>query len=291
MHRLQGRFERSPPVFASPAYTGGLVHREGLDAAGTVAIVSVAAKRIEGKRAANDQVLQDAVDHAAEKVRSGLSSARKWKVLNASDLREGRTALASFGSANRAELSALFPQPADQERARGVMSSELAGWKEQFIGTKGLAVIPREALLPDEETTQKDTTLRPLMLQQAGKLCKGLKVDAVAFVQVRYSISHPRENTFIVTDDRTDGLLGLTVTLTIVDREGKIIVDMGLRQVNERARSQDLLPLYRGAGKDAVRPENIDLGDPKKKVARTFATLIDESVADLMDELKDALTQ
>jgi hypothetical protein len=271
---------------------GGLVRHDALERTGKLALVSVAAKRVaDGKRDANDQVLQDAVEHAADKVRSGLAGVRKWKVVSATDLREGKMALGSFGSVNRAELAAVFPQPQDQDRAREVAAAELAGWKERFLGAKGLAVVPREALLPDDEETQKDAALRPLMLQQAGKLAQGLGMDAVAFVQVRYSITHPRESAFIVTDDRTDGLLGLTVTLTIVNREGTVIVDMGLRPVNESARSRDLLPLYRGAGRDAVKPEHLDLADPKKKVARAIATLIDESVADLMTELKAALAK
>ena len=271
---------------------GVLVRQEALETTGKLALVSVVTKRVtDGKRSGNDQVLQDAVEHAADKVRWGLSGIRKWKVVSVPDLKEGKRALSSFGSANRAELASVFPQPQDQDRAREVSAAELTGWKGQFIGAKGLAVLPREALLPDDEEAQKDTTLRPLMLQQAGKLCKGLQVDAVALVQVRYAISHPRESAFIVTDDRTDGLLGLTVTLTIVDKEGTIIVDMGLRPVNDNARSRDLLPLYRGAGRDAVKAENIDLADPKKKVARAFTTLIDESIADLVAELKAALAK
>ena len=268
----------------------GMLHREGLEATGNIAVVSVVAQRVpEGKREANDQVLQASVEHAAVTVRSGLAEVRKWKVLDGLERKEARRELSSFGSPNLAELAALFPQPPDQEHAREVAAAELAAWKEQFIGLKGLPVIPREALLPDEERTQKDAAVRPLMLQQAGKLCKGLQVDAVAFVQARYAITHPRESAFIVTDDRTDGLLTVAVTLTIVDQQGAIIADMGLRPLNERSRSRDLLPVYRGTGRDAVRPENIDLADPKKKVARAFAALLDESVGDLMAELKTAL--
>jgi hypothetical protein len=92
-----------------------------------------------------------------------------------------------------------------------------------------------------------------------------------------------------VTDERTDGLLTVSATLVIVDKTGKIIVDMGLRPTNERSRSRDLLPLYRGAGKDAVKAANIDLADPKKKVANALNALIVGSVADLMEALKAEL--
>jgi len=111
----------------------------------------------------------------------------------------------------------------------------------------------------------------------------------VAMVHVRYAVTHPRENAFIVTDDRTDGLLAVSATLVAVDKSGKIILDAGLRPAYDSSRRRDLLPIFRGAGKDAVKPQNIDLADPKKKVRRAFTELAEESVNDLMESLKEAL--
>ena len=267
-----------------------LVHREGIDATARIAVVSVVMPRVaDNNREGNRLLLQAAVDQAAEDFRTGLTGVRNWNVIDPSKVKGAKEALPSFGTATRGDLVALFPQPAEQVHAREAVSAELAGWKEQFIGAKGLPVIPREALLPDEELTQKDPAVRPVMLQQAGKLCAALQVDAVAFAQVRYTISHPRESAFIVTDERTDGLLALSATLVVVNRKGSVIIDMGLRPVDDSSRSRDLLPLYRGAGKDAVKRSNIDLVDPKKKVARAFTALIDEAVGDLMTELKAEL--
>ncbi len=104
-------------------------------------------------------------------------------------------------------------------------------------------------------------------------------------------MTHPREKAFIVTDERTDGKLALTATLVIVDKTGKIIVDMGVRPINEHSPSRDLLPLYRGVGKDAIAAANIDLADPKKKISLAFSALIDAAVADLITSLKAELTK
>jgi hypothetical protein len=126
------------------------------------------------------------------------------------------------------------------------------------------------------------------MLQQAGKLCIALGADAVAFAEFRASIDRPRPATFIVTDGRTDGALTMAATLVVVDRTGRIIVDLGQARPDDVTRMRDLLPLYKGAGKDAVKDENIDLGDPKKKVSQGFSGLIEETTADLMEAFKKA---
>jgi hypothetical protein len=126
------------------------------------------------------------------------------------------------------------------------------------------------------------------MLQQAGKLCTALDADAVAFVQFQATIDHPRPATFIVTDGRTDGALTMAATLVVVDRTGRIIVDLGQARPGDPGRTRDLLPLYKGAGKDAIKDENIDLSDPKKKVSQAFSGLIEETTADLMEAFKKA---
>ena len=267
-----------------------LVHRERIDATARIAVVSVVMPRIaESKREANTAVLQAAVNEAADEVRTGLAGVRNWKVLDAAKVQGAKAALASFGSASRGDLAALFPRPEEQTHAREAVGAEAAAWNDRFIGAAGLPVIPREALLPDEELTQQDEAVRPVLRQQAGRLCKELMVDAVVFSHLRFAVTHPRESSFIVTDDRTDGLLALSATLVMVDKTGRIIVDMGLRPIDERSRHRDLLPLYRGAGKEAVQAANIDLADPKKKVARALSSLVSESVTDLMDLLKAEL--
>ncbi len=113
----------------------------------------------------------------------------------------------------------------------------------------------------------------------------------MAFAHVRCAVSHPRENAFIVTDERTDGLMALSATLVIVDKTGRIIVDMGPRPIDRNSPFRDMLPLYRGAGKDAVTAANVDLADPKKKVQRALTQLTEEAVADVMTGLKGELRQ
>ncbi|HEY6010014.1 MAG TPA: hypothetical protein VIX18_00985, partial [Nitrospirota bacterium] len=61
----------------------------------------------------------------------------------------------------------------------------------------------------------------------------------------------------------------------------RIIADTGPPENEKRVRTRDLLPVYLGAGKDAVRRENIDLGDSRKKIAQAFRSLVEETSADL----------
>lgn len=265
------------------------VHREDLEATGKIALVSTVMPRVaDTTHEANRKILQAAVDRAAVQVRTGLAGVRPWKVLDAAAINKGRTAV-SFGKVSLKDLSVLFPETNEQNRMREAVSAEIESWRERFIGAAGLPIIPREGLAPDEEQSQKDPAIRTVLLDQAGKLCSELHVDAVVFAHVRCTITHPREKAFIVTDERTDGQLALSATLVIVDKTGRIVVDMDVRPVDEHSPSRDLLPLYLGKGKEAVTAANIDLADPKKKVSQTFSPLVDAAVADLMARLKAEL--
>ncbi len=271
---------------------GRMVQRPDLlNAAGRIALVSTVMPRVaDTSREANRKVLQATIDHGAAQIRTGLVGIRPWKVLDAAAVDHGK-AILSFGNVSHYDLSALFPDVNEQNRVREEAVAQAEQWRERFIGAAGLPVIPREAFAPDDGEPVKDPSIRAVLLDQAGKLCAALQVDAVAFVQVRCTVAHPREKAFIVTDERTDGMLALSATLVVVDKTGNIIVDMGARPVNERSPSRDLLPLYRGAGKDAIAEANIDLADPKKKISQAFPALIDEAFADLMASLKAEFTK
>ncbi len=266
---------------------GRLVPRPDLlEAAGRIALASTVMPRVaDTSHEANRKVLQAAVDHAAAQVRTGLAGIRPWKVLDASAIDHGKAVL-SFGNVSHYDLSALVPDVNEQNRVREAASAQTELWRERFIGAAGLPVIPREAFAPDEGEPVTDPSIRAVLLEQAGKLCAALQVDAVAVAQVRCTVAHPREKAFIVTDERTDGMLALSATLLIVDKTGTIIVDTGVRPISERSPSRDLLPLYRGAGREAITAGNIDLADPKKKISQAFSALIDTAVADLMTSLK-----
>ncbi len=271
--------------------TGRLAHREVLDSTSRIALVSTVMPRIADTASeANRKVLQAAVDHAAARVLAGLAGLRPWTVLDAAVIDRGKEAM-SFGDVSRMDLSDLFREANEQNRVRDAVGAEMTSWRERFIGATGLPIIPREALASGMGLARKDPAIRTVLLDQAGKLCNKLEVDAVAIAQVQCTVTHPREKAFIVTEERTDGLLALSATLLVVDKTGTIIVDMGLRPIDGRSPSRDLLPLYRGAGEEAVAPVNIDLADPKKKIAQAFTVLVDDAVADLMASLKSELSQ
>jgi hypothetical protein len=274
-----------------PALSGcsaRLVDREGIDAATRVAVVSVVMPRVaDVSREGNRAVLQTSVNAASERVRAGLAAAHTWTVIDPVKERKGKT-VQSFGRVSEGDIADQVPDAAERKRVRGAVLQTLSAWREGLVGAEGLPVIPRAAFAPGDERTETEPAVRQVMLQQAGKLCGALQVDAVVFVHLRASIDHPRAGTFIVTDGRTDGMLRMAATLVIVDRRGRIIADLGWPPLDHSARTRDLLPVYKGAGRDFVRDEFIDLADPKKKAAQAFTSLVDESVADLMQRLMTA---
>jgi hypothetical protein len=266
-----------------------MVNREGIDAAGRIALVSVALPGVDGaSRDANRAVLAGVADHASDELRKGLAGLRRWSVLDASKGQSGR-ALQDFGKVTDKELSSLVPNADERAKARELFLAEQKAWHRRFVGPQGLLAVPREALLPDEEVVQKDPAVRAVALRQAAELCGALQVHAVAFAQLRLSVRH-LGSAYIVTDGpRTDGTAGMSASLVIVDRNGNIILDSGVRPVAGRSPSRDLLPVYRGGGRDEVVDENIDLADPQKKVPQALKALADEAVADLMKDLMKTL--
>ena len=265
---------------------GKHLDRQGLDASGSIAVVSVVLPRVADiSREPNRAVLQASVDRARERMHAGLAGVHSWKVLDPVKQQQGKT-IKAFVRATDEDLAALFPAPEARTRVGGLLQQERPQWAEKFIGAEGLPVIPRGAFAGNDDDSPAEPELQQVMLQQAGKLCAALKVDAVAFVHLRAAITHPRETAFIVTDGRTDGLLRMAATIVIVDKAGRVIVDQGWPKLDDNARARDLLPLYRGAGKDYVKDENIDLGDSRKKVMQAFSALTDEAVADLLADLQ-----
>jgi hypothetical protein len=269
--------------------SGKHLDRQGLDATSKIAVVSVVMPRVADiSREHNRSVLQASVNRALESTTSGLAGVHSWIVLDPVKEKKVKTVRA-FGKVSDADLVVLFPAAEERSHAATSVGQALAQWKDAFLGAEGLPTIPHKAFLADDDGQQPEEAVRKVMLQEAGRLCAALKVDAVAFVHLRASISHPRESAFIVSDNRTDGMLRMAATMVIMDKTGRIIVDRGWPRLDGTARSKDLLPLYKGAGKDFVKVENIDLGDTRKKVFHAFSTLTDEAIADLLEDLRAAV--
>jgi hypothetical protein len=269
---------------------GAVVQKESIAETNRIAIVSVVMPRVaDSARESNRAALQTVVDRALVRVQAELKTVRTWTVVDAADYK-GKLAVTSLGKVSDEEIAALFPSGEERQTAREMIERELSQWKQSFIGAKGLPVVPRSALVPDRDEKSAPALVPQIMQKQAARLCSTLNVDAVAFVHVPASITHPRPKTFIVSNNRTDGAIRAAQTIVIVDKTGRIIADMGWPSLN-RARSRDLLPLYRGSGQDAVKQENIDLGDPRNKIEQEFSSLIDETASDMVKRLKKALAR
>ena len=276
------------PAVLTGCMGGATVKKDGIAETGRIAIVSVVMPRIaDTTRESNRAALQAFVERALVRVQADLKSVRSWTVVDPAGYK-GSSTVMSFGMVSDKEIAALFPSDGERKIARETIARELAQWKKTFIGAKALPIVPHSALVRDQGEKSALAMIPPIMQQHAARLCSVLNVDAVAFVHVLASITHPRPKTFIVSGNRTDGTLHVAQTMVIMDKTGQIIVDMGWPALDEHARSRDLLPLYAGSGHEAVKQENIDLGDPKNKIAQAFSSLIDETAADMIKGLKKA---
>jgi hypothetical protein len=276
------------PAVLTGCMGGAMVKKDSIAETGRIAIVSVVMPRIaDTAKESNRTALQAFVERALVRVQADLKSVRNWTVVDPAGYK-GSSAVMSFGAVSDEEIAALFPSGGERKTARGTIARELSQWKGTFIGAKALPVVPRSALVRDQGEKSALAMIPPVMQKHAARLCSVLNVDAVAFVHVLASITHPRPKTFIVSGNRTDGTLHVAQTMVIVDKRGRIIADMGWPVLDEHARSRDLLPLYAGSGQDAVKQENIDLGDPKNKIVQAFSSLIDETAADMIKGLKKA---
>ena len=265
-----------------------MVKKDRIAETGRIAIVSVVMPRFaDTARESNRIALQTFVERVLVRVHSGLKTVRNWTVVDPAGYKGGSVVM-SFGMVSDEEVSALYPSGEGRRAARGLIDRERSQWKQSFIGAKALPVIPRSALVPDQGEKSALAMIPPVMQKQAARLCSELNVDAVVFVHVLASITHPRPKTFIVSGNRTDGAVHAAQTMVIVDKTGRIIADLGWPSLDTGARSRDLLPLYEGSGQDAVRQENIDLGDPKNKIVRALSSLIDETTSDMIERLKKA---
>jgi len=277
------------PAVLSGCMGGAIVKKDGIAGTDRIAIVSVVMPRIaDTARESNRTALQAFVERALARVQVDLKSVRGWTIVDPAEYK-GSPAIMSFGVVSDEELAALFPSEGERTIARETIARELAQWKGVFMGAKALLIVPHAGLVLNKSEKSAPSTVPSIMQKHAARLCSVLNVDAVAFVHVLASITHPRPKTFIVSGNRTDGTLHVAQTMVIVDKTGRIIVDMGWPALDEHARSRDLLPLYAGTGQDAVKQENIDLGDPRNKIVQAFFSLIDETAADMIKGLKKAV--
>jgi hypothetical protein len=267
---------------------GVMLKKDSIAETGRIAIVSVVIPRIaDTDKESNRTALQIFVERAFVRVQSDLKTVRNWTVVDPMSYKGG-PAVMSFSAVSDGEIAALFPSAKERKTAKAMIARELSQWKQAFIGARALPVVPRSALVRDQNEKTALAMIPPVIQKHATRLCSALNVDAVAFVYVLASITHPRPKTFIVSGNRTDGTLHMAQTMVIVDKTGRIIADMGWPSLDEDSRSRDLLPLYVGSGQDAVKQENIDLGDSRDKIVQAFSSLIDETAADMIKSLKKA---
>jgi hypothetical protein len=275
-------------VLAGCLYSMGEVKKDRIAETRRIAIVSVVIPRIaDTTRDNNRAVLQTSVQRALGRVQHDLTSVRNWTVVDSSRYR-GLTSVLSISRVPNEEIAAQFPSLKERRRAKAAISSELSQWKRSFVGAKGLPVVPRSGLIPNDEDNSALAIIPVTLRKRAGKLCRVLNVDAVAFVDISATITHEKADKFYIKDNRTDGSIHMGQTIVIVNKRGEIIADMGSPTLGKKARNRDMLPLYIGSGEDAIQEDNIDLADPHSKIQRAISSLIDETASDMIRDLKRA---
>jgi hypothetical protein len=291
MKKIIGTLLVVVPVLAvlTACLVTGMVRKDRIVDTGRIAIVSVVMPRVADTTRDNNRAAQQAyVQRALGRVQTDLKSVRKWTVVDPSAYK-GFTSVLSISKVPNEEIAAQFTSSEERKRAKEVIASELAQWKRGFIGAKSLPVVPRSGLVPVQGDSSALAIIPATLLKRAGKLCRVLNVDAVAFIDVVATITHQKTDSFHVKDNRTDGAIHMAQTIVIVDKQGEIIVDMGPPALGKSAKTRDLLPLYVGSGEDAIKEDNIDLTDPQKNIQKAIFSLIDETAAEMIKNLKNAI--
>ncbi|MHB8844739.1 MAG: hypothetical protein ACYC7L_08305 [Nitrospirota bacterium] len=266
----------------------GMVRKDRIAETGRIAIVSVVMPRIaDTTRDSNRTALQAYVQRALVRVQAELRTVRKWTVVDPSAYK-GFTSVLSISKVPNEEIAARFSSSEERKRAKEVIASELAQWKRGFIGARSLPVVPRPGLVPMQGDSSALAIIPTTLRKRAGKLCRVLHVDAVAFVEIAASITHQKTDKFHVKNNRTDGVISMAQTVVIVDKQGEIIADMGAPSLGGKAKTREMLPLYNGSGEDAVKEENIELSDPHNEIQKAVFSLIDETARDMVNNLKNA---
>ncbi len=267
----------------------GMVKKDRIAETGRIAIVSVVMPRIADTTEDNNRTaLQACVQRALGRVQANLKSVRNWTVVDPAEYK-GFISVLSLSTVPNEEIAARFASAAERRRAKEVIASELSQWKRSFIGAKALPVVPRSGLMSNHDDNSALAIIPTTLRKRAGKLCRVLNVDAVAFVDIVASITHEKADKFHVKDDRTDGAIHMAQSIVIVDKQGEVIVDMGSPALDKGAKTRDLLPLYIGSGADAIKEDNIDLTDPQKKIQKAIFSLIDETASEMIKNLKRAI--
>jgi hypothetical protein len=276
------------PAVLTACLVTGMVRKDRIAETGRIAIVSVVMPRIADTTVdSNRTALQACVQRALGRVQANLKSVRNWTVVDPAEYK-GFTSVMSISMVPSEEIKARFSSPQERRRAKEAIASELLQWKRSFIGAKALPVVPHSGLMLNHGDDSALAIIPTTLRKRAGKLCRILNVDAVAFIDVAASITHQKADKFHVKDDRTDGAIHMAQTIVIVDKQGEIIVDMGSPSLGKSAKTRDLLPLYIGSGEDAIKEDNIDLADPHKHIQKAMFLLIDETAAEMVKNLKKA---
>ncbi len=266
----------------------GMVKKDGIAETKKIAIVSVVMPRIADTTRDNNRTAQQAyVQRALARVHADLKTVREWTVVDPAAYK-GFTSVLSITRVPTEEIAARFASPDERKRAKEVIASELSQWKRSLIGARSLPVVPRSGLVANQDDGSALSIIPATLRKRAGKLCRVLNVDAVAFVDVEASITHQKADKFHVKDNRTDGAVHMAQTMVIVDKRGEIIADMGSPSLGRNGKTRDMLPLYSGVGEDAIKEENIELSDAQNKIQKAVFSLIDETVSDMVEDLKAA---
>ncbi len=276
------------PSVLTACFGTGMVKNDRIAETDRIAIVSVVMPRIaDTTRDNNRAAIQAYVQRALGQVQADLKSVRKWTVVDPAAYK-GFTSVLSISMVPNEEIAAQFKSPEERKRAKEVIASELSQWKRSFIGVRSLPVVPRAGLVSNQGDESALAIIPATLRKRAGKLCRVLNVDAVAFVDVVASVTHQEAGKYQVKGNRTNGAIHMAQTMVIVDKRGEIIVDMGPPSLDGNAKTRDLLPLYIGSGEEAIKEENIDLTDSQNKIQKAIFSLIDETSSDMVKDLRRA---
>lgn len=203
---------------------------------------------------------------------------------------------------NKAELAQIA------EDSIGPAAQQLAAILDQkrasYVAARGLAFVPYIVLRPDNgqsntvairagnnQRQSPEERLRDVELRAIGKLTQALGLDAMAVVYSRTAIQ-ATVGANVYVNGRGLDTVRMGPTVLLVNRDGKVVVDLGFSSLDQLPYSRMSVPVYRIVNPGAPlaqRQHALDLNDPERKVPSALADLSQESADGLIADVQKAL--
>jgi hypothetical protein len=210
-----------------------------------------------------------------------------------------------FMAALKAGLKAAAEAAANQTDPAAAAQKMLDDKKKDLIGAANVPFIPYGIINNETQGTVsyvngvrqggENEGLKNMILEEVKAVCKQTRMDAMIVVDVETEADPPHGVYVIVgkNKDRVVGTLRLNMTMLMIDKNGRVIADLGWPSMDDLAPMRLAVPqsiVTRWAPNvRAVLATEIDLKDEGGSVVKAFKEMVMDSSGRMTNDLRKAL--